>query len=69
MSAGKAEADSVRAPELIARTPNLDCPACQEKRRHEPAERPQYHPLAGSSGQNVGSGTEATPGQSSRAEA
>ena len=38
-------------PELIARTPNPDCPACQEKRRHSPEEWRQYHPLAGSSGQ------------------
>lgn len=31
----------------IARTPNLDCPACQVKRLHVKAEWSAFHPLAG----------------------
>jgi hypothetical protein len=33
-------------PDLIARTPNPDCPACQVRRRHR-LEEWQHHPKAG----------------------
>jgi hypothetical protein len=33
--------------EPINRTPNRDCPACQEKRLHTPLELRQYHHFAG----------------------
>lgn len=31
----------------IARTPNVDCPACWDERLHTPEERRAYHPDAG----------------------
>jgi hypothetical protein len=34
-------------PDLIARTPNPDCPACLARRRHRPEEWLQFHPKAG----------------------
>ena len=33
--------------QTIARTPNVNCPACNENRLHTDAEREQYHPFAG----------------------
>lgn len=32
---------------LIARIPNLECPACYEKRVHRKGEWEKYHPNAG----------------------
>jgi hypothetical protein len=31
----------------IARTPNIECPACHERRIHKQIEWQTYHPLAG----------------------
>jgi hypothetical protein len=39
--------DNINIVNIIARTPNLECPACYEKRIHKKVEWERYHPRAG----------------------